>query len=121
MRESDLKQVPTFDRLPIRDDAPAESCWGVFGGDDALGCLNFLTPEGVVAAARLVQAGKIFRLDAKIGFAKPPLFGRLEVVHNVIPLGPLAHDDSLDHYNTQEGSQWDGLGHVGHIRHGAFY
>jgi len=121
MRESDFGKFPTFEQLPVKKDAPADSSWGVFGDDDALGCLNFLTPEGVVEAARLVKAGKVFRLDAKIGFAKPPLFGRMEVVHHVHPLGPMAHDDSLDHFNTQEGSQWDGFGHVGHIRHEAFY
>lgn len=118
MRFSDL---PTFEELPIRKDLPAESSWGVFDGNYALGCLNFLTPEGIVEAARLVQTGKVFRLDAKIGFAKPPLFGRASVVHKVIPLGPAAHDDMLDNFNTQEGSQWDGLGHVGHVRTEAFY
>jgi len=45
----------------------------VFGENEELGCLNFLTPEGLVDAARLVRSGKIFRLDAKIGFAKPSL------------------------------------------------
>jgi kynurenine formamidase len=93
----------------------------VFGENYALGCLNFLTPEGIVEAAGLVKTGKVFRLDAKIGFAKPPLFGRSTAVHVVTPLGPMANDDSLDSFNTQEGSQWDGLGHVGHGRHGAFY
>jgi kynurenine formamidase len=117
----DLDKIPAFDELPIGKEAPPESSWGVFGDDDALGCLNFLTPAGVVDAARLVRTGKVFRLDARIGFAKPPLFGRSAVVHNVIPLGPVAHDDSLDHYNTQEGSQWDGFAHVGHVRHEAFY
>jgi hypothetical protein len=53
----------------------------VFGDDDQFGCLNFLTPQGVVDAARLVQTGKVFRLDAKIGFANPPLFGRAAVTH----------------------------------------
>lgn len=100
---------------------PAESSWGVFGDDDALGCLNFLTPARVVEAAGLVQTGKVFRLDAKVGFAKPPLFGRASVVHNVVPLGPAANDDLLDRFNTQEGSQWDGFGHVGHVRDGRFY
>ena len=115
-----MKKIPTFDELPVRDDAPAESSWGVFD-DEALGCLSFLSPEGIVAAARLVTTGKVFRLDAKLGFAKPPLFGRQAVSHTVIPLGPTAHDDMLDHYNTQEGSQWDGLGHVGHFKLGSFY
>jgi hypothetical protein len=121
MKNIDLNSLPSFDQLPVRKDAPAESSWGVFGDEDALGCLNFLTPAGVVDAAQLVRSGKVFRLDAKIGFAKPPLFGRAAVVHTVSPLGPAANDDLLDRFNTQEGSQWDGLGHVGHVRLERFY
>ncbi len=121
MKNIDWKKIPSFDELPVRKGAPAESSWGVFGEDDALGCLNFLSPDGVVEAARLVQNGKVFRLDAKIGFAKPPLFGRASVAHRVSPLGPTANDDLLDAFNTQEGSQWDGLGHVGHFRYERFY
>lgn len=113
-------KIPTFEELPIRKDLPADCSWGVFGDNDALGCLNFLTAEGVVEAARLVQSGKVFRLDAKIGFAKPPLFGRAPAEHRVSPLAPMANDDFV-HFNTQESSQWDGLGHVGHIRHERYY
>ncbi|HWF08722.1 MAG TPA: cyclase family protein [Bryobacteraceae bacterium] len=116
-----MKTIPTFDQLPIRPGAPPESSWGVFGDHDALGCLNFLTPAGIVEAAKLVQTGKVFRLDNKIGAVNPPLFGRPPATHHVHVLGPMANDDSLDGFNTQEGSQWDGLGHVGHIRHGLFY
>ena len=119
MKKLNFSNIPAFDKLPIRPDAPPESSWGVFE-DEALGCLNFLTPDGVVEAARLVQSGKVFRLDAKIGSLKPPLFGRAAMKHEVIPLGPMAHDDIVQ-FNTQEGSQWDGLAHVGHGRHGAFY
>jgi kynurenine formamidase len=121
MKNINLKTLPLFDDLPVRKEAPPESSWGVFGDNDALGCLNFLTPAGIVEAAQLVKTGKVFRLDAKIGFAKPPLFGRSSVEHGVTVLGPMANDDSLDHFNTQEGSQWDGLGHVGHVKHGLFY
>ncbi len=117
----DFANIPTFDQLPISKDAPPESNWGVFGEEDEFGCLNFLTPENLVAAARLVQAGRIFRLDAKIGFAKPPLFGRASVEHEIVKLGPHAHDDLLHNYNTQEGSQWDGLAHVGHFQLERFY
>ena len=113
-------KIPTFEELPIRKDLPADCSWGVFGDNDALGCLNFLTAERVVEAAGLVQSGKVFRLDAKMGFAKPPLFGRAEAEHRVSPLAPMANDDFV-HFNTQEGSQWDGLGHVGHIRHERYY
>src|SRR5580693_5472752 len=105
MKTIDLKNIPSFDELPVEKGAPADSSWGVFGdgafgGDAALGCLNFLTPAGVVEAAGLVRTGKVFRLDAKIGFAKPPLFGRSSVVHSVVPLGPMANDDLIDNFNT---------------------
>jgi kynurenine formamidase len=68
-----------------------------------------------------VQTGKVFRLDAKIGFAKPPLFGRAEVGHRVVPLAPFANDDVVDNFNTQEGSQWDGFAHVGLRRLERYY
>ena len=114
MKNLDWSKIPSFGQLPVKPGAPPESSWGVFGDDDEFGCLNFLTPQGVVDAARLVQTGKVFRLDAKIGFAKPPLFSRAEVGHRVVPLAPFANDDVVDNFNTQEGSQWDGLAHVGH-------
>jgi kynurenine formamidase len=116
-----MNKIPNFDELPVKAGAPAESTWGVFGDDDGIGCLNFLTPDRIVEAARLVQNGKVFRLDAKLGFAKPPLFGRASLSRSVVPLGPVANDDILERFNTQEGSQWDGLGHVGHPRHDRFY
>jgi kynurenine formamidase len=117
----DFDRLPKFADLPARPDAPPESSWGVFGDKDELGCLNFLTPEGIVAAARLVRKGRVFRLDARIGYAKPPLFGRPPFHHDIVNLSPTAHDDLLNAYNTQEGSQWDGLAHVGHVEYRKFY
>jgi kynurenine formamidase len=113
-------KIPKFEELPIRKDLPADSSWGVFGENDALGCLNFLTPERVVEAAKLVQSGKVFRLDAKMGFATPPLFGRAAPEHTIVALAPMANDDIV-RFNTQESSQWDGFGHVGHVRLERFY
>ena len=124
MNKIDLEKVPRFAELPIKPDKPKESSWGVFGDDDELGCLNFLSADGVVEAARLVRKGLVFRLDTKINYAKPPLFARQPAKHNIMSFerfGLLGFDDSLDSYNTQEGSQWDGLGHVGHVRHERFY
>src|SRR5439155_11430782 len=90
MKLSDLPNLPAFDDLPVKPGAPPESSWGVFGEGDDFGCLNFLTPDGVVQAARLVQTGKVFRLDAPIGFLRPPMFGRSQVAHRIVPLSPLA-------------------------------
>ncbi len=54
---SEMK-IPTFEELPIRKDLPEDCSWGVFGDNDPLGCLNFLTAEGVVEAAGLVKIGQ---------------------------------------------------------------
>src|SRR5438094_938130 len=53
--------------------------------------------------------------------AKLPLFSRAEVRHKLIPLAQFANDDLVDNFNTQEGSQWDGLAHVGHPRLESYY
>ena len=124
MKQIDFHKLPKFSELPIKPGAPADSNWGVFGDDDEVGCVNFLTPEGVVEAAKLVRKGKVFRLDTPINYAQPPLFEREPVHHTKKSFenyGLLIFDDVLDSYNTQEGSQWDGLGHVGNRRAQAYY
>ena len=42
---SDMK-IPTFEELLIRKNLPAESSWGVFGDNDALGMLEFPNARG---------------------------------------------------------------------------
>ena len=118
----DFSNLPSFADLPAKEGAPADSTWGLWGDDDQLGCVNMLTAEGIVEAAKLVRKGAMFRLDTPINYASPPLFERTPAVHTVIQFEQfLAQDDKLDNYNTQEGSQWDGLGHVGFPPADAFY
>jgi kynurenine formamidase len=124
MAKIDFDKIPKFSELPIKKGAPADSNWGVFGDDDEVGCVNFLTPEGIVEAARLVSRGKVFRLDTPINYANPPLFERQPVDHikkSFESYGLLGFDDVLNGYNTQEGSQWDGLGHVGNLAAQSYY
>ena len=124
MAKVDFSKIPKFSELPVRKGAPADSNWGVFGDNDEVGCVNFLTEDGVIEAARLVRKGKVFRLDTPINYASPPLFEREPVEHvkkSFESLGLLGYDDVLNSYNTQEGSQWDGLGHVGNLSARAFY
>lgn len=47
------------------------SNWGRWGEDDQLGTLNFITPEKVAAAGRLVRSGKIFPLGVEFGSSGP--------------------------------------------------
>jgi kynurenine formamidase len=124
MAKIDFNKIPKFSQLPVKKGAPPDSNWGVFGDNDEVGCVNFLTEDGIIEAARLVRKGKVFRLDTPINYANPPLFEREPVKHtkkSFENLGLLGFDDVLDAYNTQEGSQWDGLGHVGNLRAQAFY
>ena len=81
MAKIDFAKLPKFSELPVKKGAPPDSYWGVFGDDDEVGCLNFLTPEGVIEAARMVQNGKVFRLDTRINYANPPLFERKPAKH----------------------------------------
>jgi kynurenine formamidase len=119
----DWDRIPKFAQLPVKAGAPPQSSWGVFGDDDQLGCLNFLTPEGVIQAAGLVKKGSVFRLDALIGFAEPPSIREpvKHTIRNYFDVGFSALDDVLDNYNTQEGSQWDGYAHYGRMRDKLFY
>jgi len=36
----------------VRKNAPTHSNWGVFGDEDEIGTLNFLTPAAVMAASK---------------------------------------------------------------------
>ena len=41
--------------------------WGRWGDDDQRGTCNFITPEKLVAAGRLIRRGKIFSLSHELG------------------------------------------------------
>ena len=63
----DFDKLPNYHQLPVKPGAPPGSSWGVFGENDELGCLNFLTPEGLVDAARLILSE-----EPKARFPKTP-------------------------------------------------
>jgi kynurenine formamidase len=114
------QDLPRYRDLPVAPGKPPGSAWGLFGDDDAVGLLNLLTPERVIAAARLVERGAHFPLNWELELPAPPLYGRGAVRHTLF--GRLAHhrDDVYDNFFPQASSQWDALCHVGHREHG-FY
>ncbi len=79
----DVASIPKYADLPIRPGAPNGSAWGVFGDDDEVGTINFLTPERVRAASGLVRQGKVFSLNWSLLMPSPPLFGRTAVKHGL--------------------------------------
>lgn len=116
-----MAELPAYDALPVRPDAPPGSSWGVWGEGDVLGCLNLLTPDRVVRAASLVKTGRVFALNLDATLPSPPLFGRAAFTHEVTGRpGGFSHDDLLHNWNTQSSSQWDGFRHVGNPTHGHY-
>jgi kynurenine formamidase len=113
--------VPSYQQLSHRDDdQPRGSSWGVFGAEDELGTINFLTPERVVAASRLVSRGVTFNLDVPLGSFDPPVLRqRTAPVHTIFPTTG-GCDDKLDGFFLQGATQIDGLRHQKHWAHG-FY
>jgi len=107
-------------------DSPSN--WGKWGDDDQVGALNYLGPEQVLAAVRLVSAGKVFTLQRLIGDPKgdPVWPGRTPAERTQIldesdwdeggkgpayPGGLHYADDKIDAF-LQGSTQYDGLGHV---------
>ncbi len=104
--------------------------WGRWGANDEIGTLNHTQAQDVVAAARLVQKGKIMSLALPYdhngpqgGKTKYPALGRFNPIHLMIRAGTDAYSGVLDHRKirgaddiiimpTQCGTQWDGLGHI---------
>ncbi|HZT51735.1 MAG TPA: cyclase family protein [Stellaceae bacterium] len=104
--------------------------WGRWGADDEIGTLNFTRPEDVVAAARLVQKGKVMSLALAFDHRGPqgaksnyPAIGRFNPIHVMLRTGTDAYSGVLDSRKIrgaddivimpmQCGTQWDGLGHI---------
>lgn len=117
----DLNNLPPYDQLPVKDGAPKRSAWGLFGDDDQLGCLNLITEEKVLEAAKLVRRGAVFPLNLRIDRPSPAMYGRRDPEHHLLEIGGgIARDDYLDSFWPQASSQWDGLRHIRHPRDG-FY
>jgi kynurenine formamidase len=116
--------VPALGEL-LKD---APSNWGKWGDDDEVGALNYLGPEQVLAAVRLVSSGKVFTLQRLIGDPKgdPVWPGRTPAERTQVldesdwdeggkgpayPGGLHYADDKIDAY-LQGSTQYDALGHL---------
>src|SRR5579859_4623382 len=116
------ERVPSYRDLPIASDAPPASAWGVFGRDDQIGTLNFLTPARRMAAVAGVRRGETFSLDLPLHLPRPPMIAsrtayRRTHIHFAQNRG---RDDVLDNFYLQCSSQWDSLKHIRHPEYG-FY
>jgi kynurenine formamidase len=96
------------------------SNWGRWGPDDERGTMNLISPEIIVAASRLVRAGRVFDLGIPFDSKGPqPGGGRINPIRlmsetgadQVIP-GAFRFADDYVFMALQSGTQWDALAHV---------
>ena len=92
--------------------------WGTWGPDDQLGTLNWITPEKIVAAARLVKQGKVFSLSQPLQADEPAWTGRFmrlameRTAQNASKEPGLNYADSYYIGFTSFASHWDALSHI---------
>lgn len=76
-------------RQDIYDTAKELSNWGRWGENDQIGTLNNVTPDDVIAAARLIKKGKTFALglDLKEKIQSGLFGGRWNMIHQMLATG----------------------------------
>jgi len=114
-----VSQLPSFENLPLDPSHPPHSAWFLWGPSDQLGCLNHLTPERTVAAAKEIQTGTSVGLNWELNQMSVPPFYRTKLEHKIFSIGECINDDKVE-FNTQTSSQWDGFRHWSYTD-GRFY
>jgi kynurenine formamidase len=119
-----MSQKPDIET--VRELALRYRNWGRWGADDELGTLNHITPEKIVAAARLVRQGRIFSLAIPFDSNGPQsgFGGRSNPLHFMLQDGGdiasgaqdfvpgLRWCDDAVTMPLQCATQWDALAHI---------
>lgn len=108
---------PTYQDLPLHPSFPTKAAWGVWGPEDELGALNYITPATIQAAKREIQEGIAISLNLALDLPNPPLLKtRQGLTHAIIPLS--GYQDDVLTLNTQISTQFDGLRHYPYSTNG---
>jgi kynurenine formamidase len=98
--------------------------WGRWGPDDERGTFNFITPEKLVEAGKLIRRGTVFSMALPLDVDGPqdPRNGRFNPIHKMTRYrGDNAHGKSQGHFcssddmaiiGLQSSTQWDSLAHL---------
>jgi kynurenine formamidase len=115
-----------MDITTVRELAQRYRNWGKWGPDDELGTLNFITPEKIAGAAKLVKQGKVFSLAIPFDQNGPQsgFGGRHNPLHFMLQDGGdvasgaqdfipgLRYCDDAVTMPLQCATQWDALSHI---------
>ncbi|TGO75989.1 hypothetical protein BELL_0181g00070 [Botrytis elliptica] len=115
---SPLPPTPLFSSLPLQASGPRGNAWGLHGPTDQLGCLNRLTPENTIEAAKEIKYGFRISTDWALDKPKVPCFGRVQFEQKIIHKSPRTVNDDVLVLNTQSSSQWDGFRHFVWVENG---
>jgi kynurenine formamidase len=107
------ERIPSYEDLPIDPSLPPHSAWRLFGDDDRIGTLNFITDDEVRYASSRVRKGRVFSLNWDIALPEPPILGR-ERLKSYYVKQFAGWDDYYDSFYPQASTQWDALNHVHH-------
>jgi kynurenine formamidase len=113
-------QYPAYDELETFADTGERHAWGVFGADDEIGCVNFLTEDLVTQAAKEIQQGRVVNLDLPVGEPKDPFWSSRSAPARTEEVTRTSRDDRLDNFYLQGSSQWDALRHHRYRQHGYY-
>ena len=101
--------------------------WGAWGKDDERGAANYITPERIVAAGKLIQSGRTFSLAIPLDEHGPVFPPRMPPHHTMVitgadyiadpsvaPFGPspMRFADDYIYMPLQGSTQWDALSHA---------
>ena len=100
--------------------------WGKWGPNDEYGTLNYITPEDVINAGKLIKKGRTFALGLnfdRFGPQKNSWGNRFNPIHLMLATGTdavsgrqdsmkIRYADDMISMPLQCGTQWDALGHI---------
>lgn len=96
---------------------PFGNNWGKWGANDQLGTLNYITPQKIVEAAKLVKSGKVINVAIDLKPDMPGWPGRIFkhymdfILPMISPEGGAGASDDMIIMHQQYSTQWDGLPH----------
>jgi kynurenine formamidase len=101
------------------------SNWGKWGPEDEIGTLNYVTPDAVVGAGRLIQSGKVFPMGMNLDSNGPQSGwgGRNNPIRTMLATGTdaalgrqgdgsVVYADDMVTMPLQCATHWDAVGHV---------